>query len=74
MKVMAIGRICYKKTGRNAGEKVVILKHIDKNTVEIAGLKTKKQKCGILQLFPTKEVAKIKEHATAKEIGEALKK
>ncbi|PIU21834.1 MAG: 50S ribosomal protein L14e [Candidatus Diapherotrites archaeon CG08_land_8_20_14_0_20_34_12] len=74
MKIMTTGRVCYKKTGRNAGEKVIIVKSIDKNTVEIMGLKTKKQKCNIPQLFPTKEVVKIKEHATSKEIQEALKK
>ncbi|MEK6973051.1 MAG: 50S ribosomal protein L14e [archaeon] len=73
MKVMAAGRVCYKKTGRNAGEKVIITKSIDKNAVEIVGAKTKKQKCNILQLFPTNNVIKLKEHATQKEIIEALK-
>jgi len=74
MKIMTAGRVCYKKTGRNAGERVIILKGIDKNYVEIAGKNTKKQKCNILQLFPAKEVVKIKEHATHKEISEALGK
>lgn len=73
MKVMATGRVCYKRTGRNAGEKVVVIKSIDKNTVEIVGAKTKKQKCNILQLFPTTDVIKMKEHATQKEVIEALK-
>ena len=53
------GRVCIKTTGRNAGEKVVILKTDKTVFVEVASMNGVKQKCNIRHLFPTKETKSV---------------
>ncbi|MFH0927546.1 MAG: KOW motif-containing protein [Candidatus Micrarchaeota archaeon] len=48
------GRICIKLAGRDAGEKVVITKVIDQNSVMVKSPGRKKErKCSIRHLEPT---------------------
>lgn len=56
MKLMDVGRVCIKKAGREAGERVVVLEVKDKNFVVIGGEKVKKKRCNITHLFPTDQV------------------
>jgi len=44
------GRMCMKKTGRDAGEKCVIVKVLDENFVEIVSKSRKKRKCNVSHL------------------------
>lgn len=54
MPAMQQGRICIKLAGRDAGEKVVITKVVDKNTVMVKSPVRKAQrKCSIRHLEPT---------------------
>ena len=53
MTVIEEGRVCLKKTGRDAGSRCVILKKIDEKTVEIASSGRKKtRKCNVKHLEP----------------------
>jgi large subunit ribosomal protein L14e len=54
MGAITVGRVCIKTAGRDAGEKCVITKIIDKNFVEIRSIARKKiRKCAIRHLEPT---------------------
>ena len=54
MPAMQQGRICVKLAGRDAGEKVVITKIVDSNTVMVKSPGRKKErKCSIRHLEPT---------------------
>ena len=71
---MDIGRVCYKITGRNAAEKVVIVETHTNGQVSIMGTQTKKQACNIFHLWPTEQVVKVSKTADAKEVMNILKK
>ena len=54
MSAIKTGRICVKLAGRDAGEKVVITKIVDDNTVMIKSPGRKQErKCSIRHLEPT---------------------
>ncbi|MFN3910111.1 MAG: KOW motif-containing protein [Candidatus Anstonellaceae archaeon] len=54
MSAIKEGRICIKLTGRDAGQKVIITKIIDKNFVMIKSpIRKKERKCAITHLEPT---------------------
>ena len=52
--MMEIGRVCIKIAGRDAGKKCVIVDLLDNNFVLIDG-ETRRRKCNIAHLEPTKE-------------------
>ena len=58
-KMIEIGRICVKIAGRDAGLKCVIVDILDDKSVLIDG-ETRRRKCNVLHLEPSKEVIKIK--------------
>ena len=60
--MIEIGRVCVKTAGRDAGLKCVVI-DIDKKLVLIDG-QTRRRKCGIAHLEPTKDVLKIKKGAS----------
>lgn len=72
VKVMDVGRVCYKTLGRNAGEKIVIVGSAKGNDVIVKGEGKLLQKCNIRHLFPTKETVKVKE-VSEKELEERKK-
>lgn len=54
MSAIKEGRICIKLAGRDAGQKVIITKIIDKNFVMIKSpVRKKERKCAIVHLEPT---------------------
>jgi ribosomal protein L14E/L6E/L27E len=58
MALLEIGRICFKRSGKNAGEKVIIVGFEGKQPV-IEGIKAKRKKCNPRHLFPTVEKKEI---------------
>lgn len=72
------GKICIKITGREAGQRCVIVDVIDKNYVLISGLptvnKVRRRKSNIKHLEVTENKIEIKRGAEDSEIVEALKK
>ncbi|MCX8194643.1 MAG: 50S ribosomal protein L14e [Candidatus Micrarchaeota archaeon] len=59
MAAISVGRVCVKLKGRDAGEKVVITKIIDKNFVMVRSAARKKnpeRRCAIVHLEPTETV------------------
>ncbi len=65
-----IGRICVKIAGRDAGKECVIIDILDDNYVLIDGA-TRRRKCNISHLEPTKKILDLKKNADHKTI-EAL--
>jgi large subunit ribosomal protein L14e len=54
MSAIKTGRICVKLAGRDAGQKVVITKIVDTNTVMVKSPgRAKERKCSIRHLEPT---------------------
>jgi large subunit ribosomal protein L14e len=71
MPAIEVGRICIKISGREAGEKCVIVEIIDDKFVEIVGSKVKNRRCNIKHLEPVEQVIEIKSEDPA-EIQKAL--
>jgi large subunit ribosomal protein L14e len=60
MPAIEVGRICVKISGREAGEKCVIVEIIDDKFVEIVGSMVKNRRCNIKHLEPIEQVIEIK--------------
>ena len=69
MPAIEVGRICMKISGREAGEKCVIVEIIDDKFVEIVGSAVKNRRCNIKHLEPLEQVMEIES-----EDPEAIKK
>ena len=71
------GKICIKITGREAGQKCVIVEVIDKNYVLVTGPpsvnKVRRRKSNVKHLEVTENKIEIKRGAEDTEIAEALK-
>jgi large subunit ribosomal protein L14e len=62
---MVPGRVCVKITGRDAGRKVVILKVIDDNYVEVVDRSGKHHKVNKRHLMPTERVVDVSSEEAA---------
>jgi len=71
--MMDVGRLCLKIAGRDAGKKCVIVDVLDDHTLLIDG-QTRRRKCNIMHIEPTREVLKIKKGASHAEIVAVFKK
>ncbi|MDO5835939.1 MAG: 50S ribosomal protein L14e [Methanobacterium sp.] len=60
MPAIEVGRICMKISGREAGEKCVIVEIIDDKFVEVLGSTVKNRRCNIKHLEPLEQVIEIK--------------
>ncbi|EKQ53009.1 MAG: ribosomal protein L14E/L6E/L27E [Methanobacterium sp. Maddingley MBC34] len=60
MPAIEVGRICMKISGREAGEKCVIVEIIDDKFVEVMGSTVKNRRCNIKHLEPLDQVIEIK--------------
>ena len=65
--MIEIGRVCVKTAGRDAGKKCVIVDVMENNLVLIDG-QTRRKKCSITHLEPTKTKISIKKGASHSEI------
>ena len=72
MSAMDIGRVCIKTSGREAGEKCVIVDVIDRNYVLVAGPKVKRRRVNMNHLKPLDETVSIQKNASDEEIAGAL--
>ncbi|MDD3753917.1 MAG: 50S ribosomal protein L14e [Methanobacterium sp.] len=59
MPAIEVGRICMKISGREAGEKCVIVEIIDDKFVEIVGSAVKNRRCNIKHLEPLEQVMEV---------------
>lgn len=57
-----VGRVCVKIAGRDAGKKCVIVQKLDDKYVLVDG-QTRRRKCNVAHVEPTKEVLNIKASA-----------
>lgn len=71
--MMDVGRLCLKIAGRDAGKKCVIVDVLDDHTLLIDG-QTRRRKCNIMHIEPTREVLKLKKGASHAEVVAAFKK
>jgi large subunit ribosomal protein L14e len=60
MPAIEVGRIALKISGREAGEKCVIVEIIDDKFVEVVGSAVKNRRCNIKHLEPLEQVMEIK--------------
>ncbi len=60
MPAIEVGRICMKISGREAGEKFVIVEIIDDKFVEVVGSNVKNRRCNVKHLEPLDQVMEIK--------------
>lgn len=60
MPAIEVGRICMKISGREAGEKCVIVEIIDDKFVEVVGNTVKNRRCNIKHLEPLEQVMEVK--------------
>ena len=69
--LFTVGRVCVKLAGRDAGKYCVIVESINDNYVIIDG-QTRRRKCNVLHLDPTKNLVDIKEKASFEDVKSAL--
>ena len=72
MRALEVGSVCVKTTGREAGNKAVVLDTVDDNFVLIQGPRVRKRKCNVLHLIPIGKKISLTKGATQKEIEEKL--
>ncbi|MDO8646967.1 MAG: 50S ribosomal protein L14e [Candidatus Diapherotrites archaeon] len=72
MALIEEGRICVLRTGRNAGQKVIVIQVDAKGQPTIEGITVKKKKCNARHLFPTASKVELR-NASREEITKALK-
>lgn len=69
--MMEVGRICMKIAGRDANNMCVVVELLDNNYVLIDG-ETRRKKCNIKHLEPTKKVIKLKSGASRSEVKKSF--
>ena len=60
MPAIEVGRVCIKISGREAGEKCVIVEVIDDKFVEVVGTNIKNRRCNIKHLEPVDQTIEVK--------------
>jgi large subunit ribosomal protein L14e len=78
MVIPEVGRVCIKKTGREAGKQCVVVDIIDKNFVLVTGPKqvtgVKRRRCNVDHLEPTDLKISIKRGADDETVAKTLLK
>lgn len=67
------GMICVKTTGKDAGQRVLVIE-LEKDHAIIEGKGIKRKKCGLKHLFPTKQKMTVSKTAKHDEIVQMLSK
>ena len=70
---MGIGRVCIKQTGRESGNKCVIIDILDRNFVLVTGPEVRRRRVNMNHLRPINELVNISRNATDEEVVAALK-
>jgi len=71
LKMFDVGRVCVKIAGRDARKSCAVVEVIDDNYVLIDG-QTRRRKCSLAHLEPTKKTIDIKKGASNKTVAKAL--
>jgi len=78
MVAIEVGRICVKTSGRESGEKCVIVDVVDKNYVLVTGPKSltgiRRRRVNMRHLQPTEDKVDLKKDAADEEVLKALEK
>jgi len=78
MALLEVGRVCYKKTGREAGRKCVVVDILDENYVVVTGPKSltgvRRRRANINHLEPLEVKINIARGASDEEVLEAIRK
>jgi large subunit ribosomal protein L14e len=69
---MDVGRVCIKLTGREAGNKCVIINVLDRNFVMVTGPKIRRRRVNMNHLKPIDEFVNISRNATDEEVASIL--
>lgn len=72
MSAMDVGRVCIKLTGREAGNKCVIINVLDRNFVMVTGPKIRRRRVNMNHLKPIDEFVNISRNATDEEVASIL--
>ena len=76
MPTIEVGRICVKLSGRETGQKCVIVDVIDKNFVLVTGPKkvsgVRRRRTNVKHLEPTEETVDIKKGASDEDVTKAV--
>jgi len=72
MRTLEVGTVCVKTTGREAGQKAVVMETIDDNYVLIQGSRIRKRKCNVSHLMPIGKTIKVNKSVTQKELAKEL--
>ena len=70
---MGIGRVCIKQTGRESGNKCVIIDILDRNFVLVTGPEVRRRRVNMNHLLPIDEFVNINRNATDEVVVAALK-
>ncbi len=68
-----IGTVCIKTTGRNAGQKVVVVELEKDGFVVVEGPAVKRKRCNPMHLFITPEKINVKKGAKREDVIAAFK-
>lgn len=68
MRSLDIGAVCIKTTGREAGNKAVVVEVASEQFVSIIGPKIRKRKCNIAHLIPTGKKISVTKGVSQKDL------
>jgi len=71
--MIEVGRLCLKIAGRDSGKKCLVVETIDDKTVMVDG-QTRRKKCNIKHLEPTKTKIHLKKGASHSEVAKEFSK
>ncbi|HLC92557.1 MAG TPA: 50S ribosomal protein L14e [archaeon] len=72
MRALEVGSVCVKTTGREAGNRAVVIDTVDEKFVLIQGPRVRKRKCNILHLIPIGKKVNVTKSVTQKELEQML--
>ena len=72
--IFSAGRVCYKTTGRDAGNKVVIVESAKNGFAIVEGTATKKGRANISHLLATTQKIELPKMYTRKDLQKLLEK
>ena len=72
--IFSAGRVCYKTTGRDAGNKVVVVESAKNGFAIVEGAATKKGRANISHLLATTQTIELPKSYTKKELQKMLGK
>ena len=72
MRALEIGCVCVKTTGREAGNRAVVIEEVDDNFVIVQGPRVRKRKCNVLHLVPVGKKISVTKSMSQKDIEAKL--